>query len=205
MATLAAGIGTSHVPSIGIAFDQGKQNTPAWKPLFDAYKPVQSWLSEEIDADVAIIVYNDHACDFSFGKYPTYALGVAETYAIADEGFGIRPLPPVKGDVAFSAHLCRYLIHEEEFDITVCREMAVEHGLLVPMNLCFDHVPDWNIKVVPLTSKRTSAPAADPLPVASSWVEPCAGPLRPIPTTSTSSSSAPVACHTNSTANDSAI
>ena len=150
MATLAAGIGTSHVPSIGVAFDRCKQDTPAWKPLFDAYKPVQAWLSEEIDADVAIIVYNDHACDFSFDKYPTYALGVAETYAIADEGFGIRPLPPVKGDVAFSSHLCRHLIHEEEFDITVCREMAVEHGLLVPMNLCFDHVPDWNIKVVPL-------------------------------------------------------
>ena len=150
MATLAAGIGTSHVPSIGIAFDRGKQDTPAWKPLFDAYKPVQSWLSEEINADVAIIVYNDHACDFSFDKYPTYALGVAETYTIADEGFGIRPLPPVKGDAAFSAHLCRHLIHEEEFDITVCRELAVEHGLLVPMNLCFDHVPDWDIKVVPL-------------------------------------------------------
>ena len=150
MGRIIAGIGTSHVPSIGIAFDRGKQNTPEWKPLFDGYKPVQQWLSDEIKPDVAIIVYNDHAVDFSFDKYPTFAVGVSETYAIADEGFGIRPLPPVKGDIVFSEHLCRNLIHEEEFDITVCREMEVEHGLLVPMNLCFNHVPDWNVKVVPL-------------------------------------------------------
>ena len=150
MATLAAGIGSSHVPSIGIAFDRGEQEAPEWKPLFDAYKPVQKWLADDIKADVAIVVYNDHAADFSFDKYPTFAVGAAESYAIADEGFGTRPLPPVRGDLQFSAHICRHLIHEEEFDITVCREMAVDHGLLVPMNLCFNHVPDWGIKVVPL-------------------------------------------------------
>lgn len=150
MAHIAAGIGASHVPSVGLAFDQGKQETPEWKPLFDAYGPVQSWLAEDVKPDVAIVVYNDHACDFSFDKYPTFALGAAESYAIADEGFGVRPLPPIRGNAEFSWHLCRHLIYEEEFDITVCREMAVEHGLLVPMNLCFNHVPDWNIEVVPL-------------------------------------------------------
>jgi aromatic ring-opening dioxygenase catalytic subunit (LigB family) len=111
---------------------------------------VQQWLSDDLKVDVAIIVYNDHASDFSFDKYPTFALGAAETYSIADEGFGVRPLLLVRGDLAFSAHLCRHLIHEEEFDLTVCQDIAVEHGLLVPMNLCFNHVPDWDIKVVPL-------------------------------------------------------
>ncbi|MDA0240748.1 MAG: class III extradiol dioxygenase family protein [Proteobacteria bacterium] len=150
MARIAAGIGASHVPSVGQAFDRGKQETPEWKPLFDAYRPVQSWLADDIKPDVAIIVYNDHACDFSFDKYPTFAVGAADSYAIADEGFGIRPLPPVRGNAELSWHLCRHLIYEEEFDITVCQKMAVEHGLLVPMNLCFDHRPDWNIEVVPI-------------------------------------------------------
>jgi len=150
MAMIAAGIGTSHVPSVGIAFDKGNQQTPEWKPLFDAFEPVKQWLTDDRKIDVAIVVYNDHASDFSFGKYPTFAVGAAPCYPIADEGFGVRPLPPAKGDLELSWHICRHLVYEEEFDITVCQDMEVDHGFLVPMNLCFDHDPDWSVKVVPI-------------------------------------------------------
>src|ERR1051325_6366944 len=74
---IVAGIGLSHVPSVGPAYDRGKQQTPAWKPLFDAYVPVREWLAK-LKPDVAIVVYNDHVADFSFDKYPTFALGAAE-------------------------------------------------------------------------------------------------------------------------------
>ena len=40
MATIIGGIGTSHVPTIGVTYDKGRQNEPAWAPLFDGYKPV---------------------------------------------------------------------------------------------------------------------------------------------------------------------
>ena len=150
MATIVAGIGTSHVPSIGAVVDSGRQNTPEWKPLFDAYEPVQTWLSDERKVDVVIVIYNDHACDFSFSKYPTFAVGAASEYAIADEGFGVRPLPSIKGDLELSTHICRHLVYEEEFDITICKEMAVEHGLLVPMDLCFPQQGEWPVKVIPV-------------------------------------------------------
>lgn len=149
MARIVAGIGTSHVPSIGGAHDRGKAATPAWKPLFDAYVPVRRWL-KELKPDVCIMVYNDHGADFFFDKYPTFAVGCAESYAIADEGFGVRPLPAIRGDLAFSQHLCRSLVYDE-FDITVCQEMAVEHGFLVPMHLCFDAGADgWPVAAVPV-------------------------------------------------------
>jgi protocatechuate 4,5-dioxygenase, beta chain len=150
MAKIVAGIGTSHVPSIGAVVDSGKQNTPAWKPLFDAYEPVKTWLADDAKVDVVIIIYNDHTCDFSFSKYPTFAVGNSSEYEIADEGFGIRPLPSIKGDPEMSAHICRHLVYEEEFDITICRDMKVEHGLLVPMDLCFPQTEDWPVKVVPI-------------------------------------------------------
>ena len=102
---IVGGIALSHVPSVGPAVDRGKQQTPAWKPLFDAYGPVQDWL-KKLRPDVAIVIYNDHAAEFAFDRYPTFALGVADTYPIADEGFGTRPLPPVKGEPEFSIHLC---------------------------------------------------------------------------------------------------
>jgi protocatechuate 4,5-dioxygenase, beta chain len=146
---VVAGIGLSHVPSVGVAVDRGKMQTPAWKPLADAYVPVRHWLSE-IKPDVAIVVYNDHGADFMFDKYPTFAIGVADRYPIADEGFGTRPLPPVRGDAEFSMHLCESLIYDE-FDFTVCQELRVEHGFLVPMNLCFEHRDGgWPVAAVPL-------------------------------------------------------
>lgn len=149
MGRIIAGIGTSHVPSIGGAYDRGKTATPAWKPLFDAYVPVRAWLQEQ-KPDVCIMVYNDHGADFFFDKYPTFAVGCADSYPIADEGFGVRPLPPIRGDLHFSQHLCRSLVYDE-FDITVCQEMAVEHGFLVPMHLCFDPGEDgWPVASIPV-------------------------------------------------------
>ncbi len=148
MARLIAGIGTSHVPSIGAAYDKGKAQTPAWKPLFDGYVPVRQWLGR-LRPDIAIVIYNDHGCDFFFDKYPTFAVGCAEEYRIGDEGFGPRPLPAPKGDLEFSTHLCESLVYDE-FDITVCQEMSVEHGFLVPMHLCFDYEAGWPVSVVPI-------------------------------------------------------
>lgn len=148
MGSIIAGIGTSHVPSIGGAHDRGKHGTDAWKPLFDAYVPVKEWLREQ-RPDVVIMVYNDHGADFFFDKYPTFAVGCAESYAIADEGFGTRPLPAIRGDLEFSQHLCESLVYDE-FDLTICQEMRVEHGFLVPMHLCFDYDQDWPVASVPL-------------------------------------------------------
>lgn len=148
MGKIIAGIGTSHVPSIGGAYDRGKTGTPGWKPLFDAYVPVREWL-RELKPDIVIMVYNDHGADFFFDKYPTFAVGCADSYAIADEGFGTRPLPAIRGDLAFSQHLCRSLVYDE-FDLTVCQEMRVEHGFLVPMHLCFEHGEGWPVASVPI-------------------------------------------------------
>ena len=149
MGRIVAGIGTSHVPSIGGAYDRGRTEVPSWKPLFDAYVPVRQWLVD-LKVDVAIMVYNDHGADFFFDKYPTFAVGAAESYAVADEGFGVRPLPAVRGDLAFSQHLCSALVYDE-FDLTVCQEMRVEHGFLVPMHLCFDPTREgWPVASVPI-------------------------------------------------------
>ncbi|CAM5408508.1 class III extradiol dioxygenase family protein [Eoetvoesiella caeni] len=149
MAKIVAGIGSSHVPSIGRAYDNKVQEEAVWKPLFDGYKPVKKWLKEEVKPDVAIVVYNDHGTDFFFDKYPTFAIGVADEYGIGDEGFGPRTLPAVPGEADFSWHVAESLI-KSDFDMTVCQEMQVDHGLLVPLPLLWSHEKEWDIKVVPL-------------------------------------------------------
>ncbi|MCY0965103.1 class III extradiol dioxygenase family protein [Parathalassolituus penaei] len=150
MARIVAGIGSSHVPSIGRAYDQNKQTDPAWQPLFEGYEPVKRWLQDDVKADVVILVYNDHGTEFFLDRYPTFALGVADSYQVADEGYGKRPLPEFQGNAAFSRHLANCLL-ADEFDMTLCQEMALDHGFLTAMPLLWDHSDTgWPLQVVPL-------------------------------------------------------
>ena len=76
MARIVAGIGSSHVPAIGAAIDNGKTEEPYWKRVFSGFEHSQEWM-RETKPDVAIIVYNDHASAFSVDLIPTFALGCA--------------------------------------------------------------------------------------------------------------------------------
>ena len=67
MARIIGGIGTSHVPTIGVAYDKGRQADPVWAPLFDGYKPVAEWLAEK-KPDVLLFFYNDHASTMFFDR-----------------------------------------------------------------------------------------------------------------------------------------
>ena len=102
MAEIIGGYATSHVPAIGAAFDQGKTQTEYWKPVFDGYEASKKWIAAQ-KPDVVFLVYNDHASAFSLEIIPTFALGCAADYAIADEGWGPRPVPAVKGHPKLAA------------------------------------------------------------------------------------------------------
>ena len=45
MAKIIGAVAASHTPTIGFAFDTNKQEDPVWKPIFQAFKPVQDWLA----------------------------------------------------------------------------------------------------------------------------------------------------------------
>ena len=151
MAKIVAGIGSSHVPAIGAALDNNKTEEPYWKRVFSGFEKSQEWL-RELKPDVAIVVYNDHASAFSVDLIPTFALGCAAEFPPADEGWGPRPVPVVKGDPALAAHIAQSVILDE-FDLTIVNKMEVDHGLTVPLNLlCGKLSPDqeWPFKVIPL-------------------------------------------------------
>jgi Catalytic LigB subunit of aromatic ring-opening dioxygenase len=148
MARIIGGIGTSHVPTIGVAYDKGKQDDPAWAPLFKGYKPVADWLAEK-KPDALVFFYNDHATTFFFDLYPTFALGIGERFEIADEGAGKRPLPPVRGNVDLSIHIAESLVNDE-IDITTFQDRAIDHGCASPLPLLWPHAPDWPGAIVPI-------------------------------------------------------
>lgn len=148
MAKIIGCIGTSHVPTIGVAYDKGKQQDPAWKPLFDGYLPVAAWLEAQ-QADAMVVFYNDHCTSLFFDLYPTFALGVGDRFPIADEGAGLRDLPPLKGNVELQVHIAESLVNDE-FDIAVFQDKAIDHGCASPLPLLWPHKPDWPGAVVPI-------------------------------------------------------
>ncbi|HTS84887.1 MAG TPA: class III extradiol dioxygenase family protein, partial [Usitatibacter sp.] len=148
MARIIGGIGTSHVPTIGMAYDRGKQGDPAWAPLFEGYKPVAKWLAEK-RPDVLVFFYNDHLTSFFFDLYPTFALGASPMFEIADEGAGVRKLPPIRGHPKLAAHLADALVNDE-FDIAVFQDRPLDHGVNSPLTLLWPHEPDWPAALVPI-------------------------------------------------------
>jgi protocatechuate 4,5-dioxygenase beta chain len=148
MAAILGGLGTSHVPSIGVALDRGLRDTPDWKPFFDGYIPAQQWIREQ-RPDVAVVIFNDHGNTMFLDRVPTFAIGCAEQYNPVDEGWGPRAIAPFKGDVDFSWHLVDSLV-ENRFDPTIIQETEVDHGLQVPMELFFGRPDAWPVKVVPI-------------------------------------------------------
>ena len=151
MARITAGISTSHVPAIAAAIDLNRTAEPYWAPVFKGFEFSKKWMAQH-KPDVAILIYNDHASAFDATIFPTFAIGCADEFQPADEGWGRRPVPVVKGHADLACHIAQKLILDE-FDMTVVNRMDVDHGLTVPLNNLFGHLgPDdeWPVKVIPI-------------------------------------------------------
>jgi protocatechuate 4,5-dioxygenase, beta chain len=148
MAKLIGGVGTSHVPAIGAAIDNGKTQEPYWKPFTDGIQPARDWITAA-KPDVCIIVYNDHASAFSLESISTFSIGVADEFQPADEGYGPRQVPVVKGHSELAWHIAESLILDE-FDMTMVNNMPVDHGLTVPLSVMYNQPIAWPCQVIPL-------------------------------------------------------
>jgi protocatechuate 4,5-dioxygenase beta chain len=160
MAMIIGGIATSHVPAIGLAIARGHQQDPYWKPFFDGYKAVHDWLAR-MRPDVVVLIYNDHGLNFFLDKMPTFAVGAANLYRNADEGWGLPVARSFSGDTTFSWHLIESLV-ADEFDITTCQQMLVDHAFVVPMQLLWPGGGEWPVRTVPVCINTGQHPLPSP-------------------------------------------
>jgi protocatechuate 4,5-dioxygenase beta chain len=147
MAYISASVYTSHVPAIGVAIDLGKCDEPYWRPLFKGYEESKQWMAEN-PPDVIFLVYNDHATAFSLELIPTFAIGTAAEFDIADEGWGPRPVPKVLGHPQLAGHIAQSVI-QDNFDLTIANQLVVDHGLTVPLSLMCGEPDAWPCPVIP--------------------------------------------------------
>ena len=159
MAQIVGGLGSSHVPSIGNAIAKGLQQDPYWKPFFDGFVEARAWLAR-VKPDVIVTFYNDHGLNFFLDNLPTFAVGAAPEYFNADEGWGLPVQKPYKGNPALSWHIIESLV-ADEFDITTCQEMQLDHAFVLPMQLLW---PEGNapVTVVPIAVNTVQHPLPTP-------------------------------------------
>ena len=146
-ARITASVYTSHVPAVGAAIDQGRTQEPYWQPVFAGYEPSRRWLAAHTP-DVVVLVYNDHASAFDLNLIPTFAIATADEFQPADEGWGPRPVPPVRGHPALAAHIAQSVI-QSDFDLAIVNRMDVDHGLTVPLSLLCGQPARWPFRVIP--------------------------------------------------------
>src|SRR5690606_16060689 len=65
----------------------------------------------------------------------------------ADEGWGPREVPVVKGHSGLAWHLAETLIINE-FDMCVMNKLDVDHGLTVPLNIMCGKVDEWPMAII---------------------------------------------------------
>lgn len=149
MAQIIGGIAVSHTPTIGFAYDTKKHTDPAWAPIFESFEPIRHWFKEK-KPDALVYIFNDHVTSFFFDHYSAFSLGIDSEYHVADEGGGVRKLPPAPGNPKLAQHIAFSLV-SEEFDMSFFQDKPLDHGFFSPMSVLLERKNDeWPTTIVPL-------------------------------------------------------
>jgi gallate dioxygenase len=149
MARIIGGVGVSHTPTIGFAYDTNKQEEEAWEPIFKAFEPVRTWFRDK-RPDALVYIFNDHVTSFFFDNYPAFSLGIDSRYEVADEGGGARSLPAVSGHPGLAQHIGASLM-TDEFDMSFFQDKPLDHGFFSPMSVLLERKgTQWPTRIVPL-------------------------------------------------------
>jgi gallate dioxygenase len=149
MARIIGGVAASHTPTIGFAYDEGKQEDPAWAPIFAAFEPVRNWFKQH-QPDAIVYIFNDHVTSFFFDHYSAFTLGIGDEYRVADEGGNPRKLPAAPGNPKLAQHIGASLM-TDEFDMSFFQDKPLDHGFFSPMSVLLDRDGDnWPTTIVPL-------------------------------------------------------
>ena len=149
MARIVAGVATSHIPAVGAAWDNGKTAEPYWQPLFEGYERSKEWIAKAQARRRASWSTTTTCRPSRSRSCRPSAIGCAAEFPIADEGWGPRPVPKVKGHPELATHIVQSVVLDE-FDITIVNKMDVDHGMTVPLSLMFGQPDEWPCPIVPL-------------------------------------------------------
>ena len=162
MATIVGRVTTSHVPAIGRRHRaRACSRTRTGSRSSTAIRRCAQWLAKA-KPDVAVVFYQDHGLNFFLDKPCRRSRSAPRPSTATPTRAGAsRRVRPFRGDPALSWHLIETLV-ADEFDITTCQEMLVDHALTLPMALLWPGGGDWPVRIVPIAMNHVQHPLPSP-------------------------------------------
>lgn len=141
MAHIVGGVGVPHTPYFPKIADAegptGEINTlfGAVRAELDAMKP-----------DVVVIIDTDHFCTFFFDNYPTFAIGIDDTYYGPIDDVALMPAREIRSHKGLAAAMHETAIRQG-FDSAYVSHFKVGHSCSVPLYFL---TPAFNLPIVPV-------------------------------------------------------
>ena len=135
--SLVGAFAASHAP--GITARPSLPPAGESEPIFRAYDELRSRL-EAARPDVLVVVSPEHWANFFLDNMPSFCIGIAEEFfGPTDEKFVNIPRRSVRGNARLARALAEGIA--EEVDLSTSQEMALDHGVMLPLHLLRTELP----------------------------------------------------------------
>jgi aromatic ring-opening dioxygenase catalytic subunit (LigB family) len=131
MAEIAGVFAVSHTPVM-----TNMRDAPG-ADLRDAVLAEFERVGAEIDAlrpDAVVLVSDDHLHNFFLDNFPSFCIGIAQSYLSPLEGWLKVPKQILPGDAGLGAHLLGAVM-DACFDPSLSMELTLDHGMMTPLDL----------------------------------------------------------------------
>jgi len=139
--SLVAAFAASHAPGI-----TGRPALPPpsdSEPVFRAYRELRARL-EAARPDILVVVSPEHWANFFLDHMPSFCIGLADEYwGPTDEEFVKIPRRQVRGEARLARALAAGVA--EDVDLSSSEELALDHGVMVPL-----HLLETSLPVIPI-------------------------------------------------------
>lgn len=141
MARITGGIGVPHTPYFPkFAAAQGPEGE-----INSFFSPIRSRI-EAHRPDVLVIIDTDHFNTFYFDNFPTFAVGVDDSFYGPVDDVALMPPRDIGSDKALARHLHTALVRAE-FDPAFVTNYKIGHSTCVPLYFL---TPELDVPVVPI-------------------------------------------------------
>jgi aromatic ring-opening dioxygenase catalytic subunit (LigB family) len=135
--SLVGAFAASHAPGI-----TGRPSLPPTResePIFRAYDELRRRL-EAARPDVLVVVSPEHWANFFLDNMPSFCIGITDEFSgPTDEKFVNIPRSSVRGNVRLARALAEGIA--EDVDLSTSQEMALDHGVMLPLHLLRNELP----------------------------------------------------------------
>ena len=162
MARIIGGIGTSHVPTIGGAYDREQAGRPRLGAAVQGLRAGQRLAGREAARRARVLLQRPREHLLLRPLPDLRARRERRRSASPTRAWGRARSRRSRATPALARHMAESLVNDE-FDISVFQDLPIDHGVHSPLTMFWPPAPDWPGKIVPIEINVLQHPIPTPL------------------------------------------